>query len=101
MKNSPPRGVDYGSLVEVKTLDERTTKFRVTTINSDGLGGASGFYRYADMSSLKVDDSQYKKDRQNNALSYILGVLGIAALIFVVASSDSVTVCSPAPCHQP
>ena len=32
MNYSPPRGIDYGSLVEVKTLDKRTVKFRVTDI---------------------------------------------------------------------
>ena len=39
MRFSPPSGVDYGSLVEVKTFDLRTAKFRVTDITDDGLGG--------------------------------------------------------------
>ncbi len=56
MKYSPPRGIDYGSMVEVKTLDKRTVKFRVTEITDDGLGGNQGFYRYEDMKNLRVDN---------------------------------------------
>lgn len=101
MKSSPPRGVDYGSMVHVKTLDKRSVKYRVTDINADGLGGASGFYRYENMSSLKVENPQHKKNKQNNVTQYILGAIGVAALIFLVASADSVKVCSPSPCPEP
>jgi len=101
MTSSPPRGINYGSMVEVKTLDKRSAKFRVTAINADGLGGASGFYRYEDMSSLKVDNPQHRKDKQSNTLSYVLGALGITALIFLVANADSVAVCTPSPCIEP
>jgi hypothetical protein len=73
MRHSPPRGVDYGSMVEIKTLDKRSAKFRVTDINADGLGGSSGFYRYEDMASLKVENAQYKQDKQGNTAAYILG----------------------------
>ena len=66
MKNSPPRGVDYGSLVQVQMLDKSSAKFRVTVINADGLGGTGGYYRYADMASLKVEKPENKN---NNALS--------------------------------
>ncbi len=44
MQYSPPRGIDYGSLVEVKTLDKRTVKFRVTEITDDGLGASRAFF---------------------------------------------------------
>ena len=94
MQYSPPRGVDYGSLVEVKTLDKRTVKFRVTEITDDGLGGKQGFYRYEDMKNLRVDNPGKKDD----TLTYILGALGIAALIALVVSADSVAICSPSPC---
>ena len=67
MKSSPPRGVDYGSMVEVMTLDKRSANFRVTDINTDGLGGASGFFRYEDMASLKVENVQQQKKKQSNA----------------------------------
>jgi hypothetical protein len=98
MKNSPPRGVDYGSLVHVKTLDKQSVKFRVTTINADGLGGSKDFYRYEDMASLKVE---LQESKNNETGTIILGILGVAALIFLVANADSVAVCSPSPCERP
>ncbi len=94
MQYSPPRGIDYGSLVEVKTLDKRTVKFRVTEITADGLGGKQGFYRFEDMKSLRVDNPGKKGD----TTAYILGALGVIALIALVANADSVTICSPSPC---
>lgn len=97
MKSSPPPGVDYGSLVEVRTFDKRTAKFRVTAINADGLGGGDGFYRYEDMASLKVERPE-DKNKGSNTASIILGILGVAGLIFLVANADSVVVCSPSPC---
>ena len=100
MKSSPPPGVDYGSLVEVRTFDKRTAKFRVTTINADGLGGSDGFYRYENMSSLKVEGPE-DKNKGSNAASIILGILGVAGLIFLVANADTVVVCSPSPCDRP
>jgi hypothetical protein len=100
MKNSPPRGVDYGSMVEVKTLDKRSANFRVTDINTEGLGGASGFFRYEDMASLKVENVQQQKNKQSNAGSYILGALGVVALIFLIGNADAVKFCSPSPCPE-
>ena len=99
MQHSPPRGVDYGSLVQVKTLDKDTAKFRVTVINSDGLGNGNHYYRYADMASLKVEAVNQNKNA--DTWSIILGVLGVAALVALVANSDSVAICSPTPCQQP
>ncbi len=98
MKNSPPAGVDYGSLVSVKMLDKRSVKFRVTVINADGLGGSENFYRYEYMASLKVEGP---KNNNSNAGTIILGLLGVAALVFLVANADSVSVCSPSPCENP
>jgi hypothetical protein len=100
MKNSPPSGVDYGSLVEVKTLDRQTVKFRVTRYNAEGLGGTEKFYRYSDMASLKVERPE-SKNKESDTVSIILGVLGIAALVFLVANADSVAVCAPSPCEHP
>ena len=98
MKKSPPQGVDYGSLVEVKTLAGQTSKFRVTVINADGLGGKQGFYRYEDMATLRVE-APGKSSEQFTTI--LLGVLGVAALVFLISSADSVSVCSPAPCDRP
>ena len=98
MHHSPPPGVDYGSLVTVKTLDKRLLKFRVTEITQEGLGGSRGFVRYADMDSLKV---RSRRAHEGNTLAFVLGLLGFVALIALVASADSVAVCSNAPCNQP
>ncbi len=95
MHYSPPRGIDYGSLVEVKTLDKRTVKFRVTEISNDGLGGNQGFYRYEDMQNLRVDNPGKNK---GDTASYILSALGIIALIALIVNADSVAICSPSPC---
>jgi len=94
MRYSAPRGVDHGSLVKVTTLDGRSAKFRVTEMTPDGLGGSAGFFRYEDMKSLKVENPSSGDD----AWMWVLGVLGVAALIALVANADSVTLCSGAPC---
>ena len=99
MQSSKARGIDYGSLVEVKTLDKRTVKFRVTDITAEGLGGKQGFYRYEDMKSLRVENPAAKNN--DNTLTYILGALGVIALVALVTSADSVAICSPSPCPDP
>ena len=101
MQQPQPTGVDYGSLVEVKTLDRKTAKFRVTEMTPEGLGSSAGFYRYEDMQSLKVDNQQRKKGDNGETWAYVLGVLGVIGLIALAASSDSVSVCSPSPCTSP
>ncbi len=98
MRNSKPSGVDYGSLVEVKTFDKQTAKFRVTVMNDDGLGGSKAFFRYEDMTSLKVEGP---KNSGEDAWMIIGGILGAAALIWLISSADSVKVCSPSPCESP
>jgi hypothetical protein len=99
MQNPNPSGIDYGSLVEVKTLDNRTVKFRVTDIGDDGLGGSKGFYAYEDMRSLRVDT--LSSQSSDETWAYVLGALGVIALIAVVANADSVAICSPSPCPEP
>ena len=96
MQYSSPRGVDHGSLVQVTTLENRMVKFRVTEMTPDGLGGNKGFFRYEDMKSLKVDNPS--ANSADNTWAWILGILGVAALIALVANSDSVEICSGAPC---
>jgi hypothetical protein len=99
MQHSPPRGVDYGSVVQIKTFDKETYKFRVTVINADGLGTSDHFYRYEDMLSMKVE--AVKSGGGTDTLSIVLGIIGVAALIALVANADSVVVCSPSPCQNP
>ena len=98
MRQSPPNGVDYGSLVHVKMLDRTSAKFRVTVINAEGLGGSKNFYRYENMADLKVETA---KSNDTSVVTVLLGVLGVAALVFLVANADSVSVCSPTPCENP
>lgn len=95
MRYSSARGVDYGSLVKVQTLDDQTVKFRVTDMTPDGLGGNQGFYRFEDMKSLKVESASSNDD---STWAWVLGVLGVAALVALVANADSVSICSGAPC---
>ena len=99
MQSSKPRGVDYGSLVEVKTLEGKTVKFRVTDYSREGIGGSKGFYRYEDMKSLRVENPS--GSNSDTTVGYILGALGIIALVALVANADSVAVCSPSPCTEP
>ena len=99
MQSDKARGIDYGSLVKIKTLDRKTIKFRVTEITKEGLGGNKGFYRYEDMKSLKVENPD--SNQNENTLGWVLGILGAAALIALLANADSVSVCSAPPCPQP
>lgn len=98
VQTNQARGVDYGSLVEVRTLDGARATFRVTEIGPAGIGGKPGFFRYEDLRSLKVENPSV--DRGETALNWILGILGVAALVALLANSDSVRVCSPGPCPE-
>ena len=98
MQTSHARGVDYGSLVEVETLAGERAEFRVTDITDEGLGGSPGFYRFADMKKLRVENVY--QDNGETALSWILGIVGVVALVALVANADSVKICSPSPCPE-
>jgi hypothetical protein len=99
MHHSPPTGIDFGSLVEIETLDNERANFRITEIGNDGLGGKPGFYRYEDMKSLRVQ--KQPQSEGGNIGGYILGVLGVIGLIALISSADHVAVCSPSPCTFP
>ena len=94
MAYSPPRGIDHGSLVEIRTLEKQKVRFRVTDITPEGLGGKPGFFRYEDMESLKVEN----KRSQTNWPVVFGAILGAAALFFLIDNADSVRVCSGTPC---
>ena len=90
-----PPGVYNGSLVKVTTFDRKTDLFRVTRITETGLGNDAVFYPYEAMRKLEVEKGP--GDRQQT-LSVVLGVIGVAALVALIANADSVSACSPSPC---
>lgn len=98
MNQPAPSGVDFGSLVKVTPLKGRTVSFRVTELTPEGLGGGGAFYRYEDMKTLKVDKPG---SNDGQALSVVLGILAVGALVALIANADSVRVCSPSPCETP
>jgi hypothetical protein len=98
MNQPAPAGVDFGSLVKVTPLQGRTVSFRVTELTPEGLGGGGAFYRYEDMKTLKVDKPG---SNDGQALSVVLGILAVGALVALIANADSVRVCSPSPCETP
>ena len=98
VQTSNARGVEYGRMVEVKPFDGRKVKFRVTEMTDDGIGNGDGFYRFADMESLKVENPD--SNTGEDTLAWVLGAIGIAALIALAVNSDSVKVCSPSPCPE-
>jgi hypothetical protein len=65
-------------------------------MSEDGIGGNAGFFRFEDMKSLRVEKPRANKN--SSAWTWILGALGIAALVALVANADEVSVCSPSPC---
>ena len=97
VQTSNARGVEYGRLVQVKTVDGQTVKFRVTEMNGEGIGNGEAFYRYADMERLKVENP----NADDSALEWVIGVIGVIALIALIAEADSVKICSPGPCPEP
>ena len=101
MQQPQPTGVDFGSLVEVRTLDRKTAKFRVTEMNPEGLGGSAGFFRYENMQSLKVENQSRSSRDSGETWAYVLGTLGIIGLIALAVSSDDVRICTPSPCPAP
>ena len=98
VQTSNARGVEYGRLVKVETLDKRSIRFRVTEIRDDGIGSNAEFFPYAEMKSLEVENPN--SNSGETAATWILGIIGVAALIALIANSDSVKVCSPSPCPE-
>jgi len=62
------------------------------------IGVGEGFYRYEDMACLKV---QAPKNSSEDTWMVIGEILGVAALVFLISSYDSVSICSPSPCDKP
>jgi hypothetical protein len=91
-ENSP---IFPGDRVEVITRDNEKLEFPVTDITGEGISGQFGFIRYDDIRTLSVRKPGTDGDE---ATKWILGALAAAAVVALVAASDSVTVCSGSPC---
>lgn len=83
-----------GERVEVTTRDREKFEFTVTEINAVGLGGKFGFIPYQNMQQLKVRRPGSNPDD----FAWLWGVLGLALVVGLIASADSVSICSPGPC---
>jgi hypothetical protein len=90
--------LQIGDRVELLTDNKEKLDFAVTDITADGLGGKFGFIPYTDIRRLRIHrPAHYSAE---NA-TWLWGVLGVAALIALLSTADSVTVCSGAPCPPP
>lgn len=87
-----------GDRVEVVTHDNEKLDFSVTDVTAEGLAGKFGFIPYDDIRRLRV---RRPGRQQSESMTWLWGVLGVAALVGLIAASDSVTVCSGSPCPQP
>jgi hypothetical protein len=90
-----PAKIVIGDRVEVITKDSEKFEFTVKEINAIGLGGKFGFIPYEKMRQLRVRRPGSDSD---DGLEWLWAVLGAAVVIAVIASADSVSVCSPGPC---
>jgi len=87
--------IQVGDRVEVVTRDREKFEFAVTDIDSQGIAGKFGFIPYENISRLSV---RRRGNAGNHSWTWLWGVLGAAALVAIVASADSVSVCSGTPC---
>jgi len=90
--------LQIGDRVELLTNDNEKLEFAVTDITTDGLGGKFGFVAYEDIRRLQIHRPGQTK---GGGLSWLWGVLGAAALLALISSADSVSVCSGTPCPHP
>ena len=90
-----PSEIQHGDRVEVVTRDSEKMEFSVTDITTEGIGGKFGFIPFENIRRLRV---QRPGSISGNSANWIWGIIGAAALVALIASADSVTVCSGTPC---
>jgi hypothetical protein len=90
-----PAEIVIGDRVEVITRDSEKFEFTVNEINAVGLGGKFGFIPYERMRKLSV---RRPDSDSEGGLEWLWAVLGAAIVVAIIASADSVSVCSPGPC---
>jgi len=89
-----PAEIQLGDRVEVVSRDGEKFEFAVTEINEIGIGGKFGFIPYQNMRRLSVR----RPGADGGDLTWLWGILGAALFVAIIASADSVAVCSPGPC---
>ena len=92
---SIPSEIQHGDRVEVITNDSEKMEFAVTDITTDGIGGKFGFIPFENIRRLRV---QRQTGGSGESATWIWGVIGAAALIALIASADSVSICSGSAC---
>ena len=90
-----PSEIQHGDRVEVVTRDNEKMEFAVTNINTEGIGGKFGFIPFENIRRVRVQQSGSNGE---TSLTWLWGILGAAALVALIASADSVSVCSGTPC---
>jgi hypothetical protein len=90
--------LQIGDRVELLTYNKEKLDFAVTDITTDGLGGKFGFIPYTDIRRLRIHRPAHYSAADT---PWIWGVLGLAALVALLSSADSVTVCTGGPCPPP
>ena len=87
--------VQVGDRVKIITKSNEKLDFAVTDLTPQGIGGKFGFIPYDNIQRLMVNVPSTSDDSSYTWLWVLLGIGVTAAL---VASADSVTVCSGSPC---
>ena len=90
--------LQIGDRIELTTHNNEKLDFAVTDITPDGLAGKFGFIPYDDIRRVRVHRPGHS-DGQN--MTWLWGILGVAALVGLLSVADSVTACSGTPCPQP
>ena len=90
-----PSEIQHGDRVEVITRDSEKMEFAVTDITTEGIGGKFGFIPFENIRRLRV---QRSTGGSGQSATWIWGVIGAAALIALIASADSVSICSGSAC---
>lgn len=88
-----PDEIIIGDRVEVVSRDGEKFEFAVTELNEIGLGGKFGFIPFQNMRRLSV-----RRPGSGADLTWLWGILGVALVVAIVSSADTVSVCSPGPC---
>jgi len=94
-KPETPGEIQHGDRVEVITHDSEKLEFAVTDITTTGLSGKFGFIPFTNIRRLRVKRAGGYSDK---SFQWVWGIIGAAAVVALVASADSVNICSGSGC---